>query len=116
MTKELTVHIGGSFNDMAKRVSEAWKLSGQGAAVAKGHLTFVNWEAFSSMMTTERLDLLRHLHHQPEANIAALAKSLRRSYREVHEDVELLDRAGLLELDDAGLRTSYDEIRTVIAL
>ncbi|TCU19086.1 hypothetical protein [Rhizobium sullae] len=116
MSKDIEVHIGSSFEDVAKRVADAWHKAEMGAPVTEDHLTFVGWEAFSRTMTAKRLELLRHLHRNPQTSISALAKSLKRDYRRVHEDVEILSEAGLIERDHDGLRAGYDEIRTIIAL
>lgn len=116
MSKEIDVHIGGEFDDIAARVAASWHRAEKGETVAEDHLTFVDWDAFSSTMTAKRLELLKYLHRNPQVSIAALARNLGRDYRRVHEDVEILARAGLIEQDRAGLRTGYDEIRTVIAL
>jgi len=67
-------------------------------------------------MTTKRFELLRHLHRSPEASIASLARSLNRDYKRVHEDVEALSQAGLIDRSADGLRADYNEIRTLIAL
>lgn len=116
MSKDIDLHIGGSFDEVAKRVTDAWHRAEKGEVAGEDHLTFVTWDAFSSTMTGKRLELLRHLHANPQASIAALARSLGRDYRRVHEDVEILGRAGLVQQDEAGLSAGYDEIRTVIAL
>ncbi|CAN7203306.1 hypothetical protein LJR255_000586 [Pararhizobium sp. LjRoot255] len=116
MSKDLQLHIGGSFDDVAKRVADAWHRAEKGEPVSEDHLTFVNWDALSQTMTTKRLELLRHLRHHPQVSIAALARSLGRDYRRVHEDVEILTKAGLIEHNAAGLHADYDEIRTIIAL
>jgi predicted transcriptional regulator len=116
VSKEIELHVGGSFNDIAARVADSWHRAEQGLPVSEDHLTFVDWDVFSSSMTGKRLELLRYLHKNPQASIAALARALGRDYRRVHEDVEILARAGLVEQDEQGLRAGYDEIRTVIAL
>ena len=67
-------------------------------------------------MTAKRFEMLRHLHRQPEASVAALARSLKRDYKRVHEDVEALSDAGLIDRNGEGLRAGYDEIHTRIAL
>ncbi len=76
----------------------------------------MTWDAFSSTMTGKRLELLRYLHKHPQVSVSALARALGRDYRRVHEDVEILGRAGLIEQDETGLHADYDEIRTVISL
>jgi predicted transcriptional regulator len=116
MSKDLEIHVGENFDAIARRVADAWHRAERGEKVQENHLTFMSWNALSSTMTTKRFELLRHLHRQPEVSVAALARSLGRDYKRVHEDVEALAAAGLVERDEAGLRADYDEIRTVIAL
>lgn len=116
MSKELQVHVGGTFSSVAQRVADAWHRAEQGEAISENHLTFVSWAALSKVMTPKRFELLRHLHRSPAASVAALARGLGRDYKRVHEDVEALSGAGLIERDDDGLRADYDEIRTVISL
>ena len=48
-------------------------------------------------MTGERYRLLRRLHSQPAKSVNALAQALQRQYRRVHEDVTVLEKAGLVE-------------------
>lgn len=39
-----------------------------------------------------------------------------RDYKRVHEDIELLSAAGLIERDEGQVRADYDEIRAAITL
>ncbi|MGE8102993.1 hypothetical protein ACQKP1_04805 [Allorhizobium sp. NPDC080224] len=116
MTRELDVHVGGGFDALQARVGDALRRHRDGEDVHEDHLTFVGWDAFARTMTAKRLELLRYLHRHPQDSVAALARSLNRHYRRVHEDVELLTAAGLIARDGLALSTGYDEIRTVIAL
>ncbi|MFN3461075.1 MAG: hypothetical protein ACK4ZN_08710 [Oceanibaculum sp.] len=116
MNRKLDIHVGGDFDALAKRVSAAWHRAEQGDVEGQEHLTFVSWEALSKVMTAKRMELLRHLHRNPAVSVAALARSLGRDYKRVHEDVESLSAAGLIERDATGLRADYAEIRTLIAL
>jgi predicted transcriptional regulator len=52
----------------------------------------------------------------PEASVASLARTLSRDYKRVHEDVEVLENAGLIQRGANGLHTDYDEIRAHISL
>ena len=112
----LEIHVGGTLDDMKRRVVDAVERAKRGEVVGEEHVTFESWEALASVMTTKRFEMLRHLHRNPEASVAALARSLKRDYKRVHEDVEALSEAGLIERSDDGLRAEYDEIRTLIAL
>lgn len=70
------------------------------------------------MLTLKRLELLHHLHRHPSASVNALAKAIGRDYRRVHEDIEALTGAGLVDRDEGGtgLSAPYDVIATRIAL
>lgn len=115
MTK-LHLHIGGSTEEMGKRFVKAWHRGKRGEAVDEHHITFESWEGLASVMTTKRLELLRHLHKHPSESIAELARALGRDYKRVHEDVEALTAAGLIDRDEEGLRAEYDEIQATIAM
>ena len=108
----LEIHVGGTLEDMKRHVVDAVERARRG----EKHVTFESWEALASVMTSKRFELLRHLHRTPEVSIASLARSLKRDYKRVHEDVEALSQAGLIDRSTDGLRAEYDEIRTLIAL
>jgi predicted transcriptional regulator len=116
MRKELNIHVGGGFDAVSKRVVDAWRRAERGEKVGERHLTFVSWATLAKVMTPKRFELLRHLHRNPAANVASLARSLKRDYKRVFEDVGALAKAGLIERDKNGLRAEYTEMRTVIAL
>jgi predicted transcriptional regulator len=113
---KLQIHVGGTLEDMKRRVADAVERAKRGEAVREDHVNFESWDALASVMTAKRFELLRHLHRSPEASIASLARSLKRDYKRVHEDVEALSAAGLIERTDQGLRAEYAEIRVQIAL
>ncbi len=105
------IHVGEGFAETERRALEAVERFARGETVDERHLTFENWRAFARIMTANRLELLRHVHRNPQKSILALAKALGRDYRRVHEDVEALAEAGLLNRDEAGLRADYDRLQ-----
>ncbi|MGL4440119.1 MAG: hypothetical protein ACRCUE_12695 [Bosea sp. (in: a-proteobacteria)] len=113
---KLDIHVGGTFADSKRRVLDAASRVECGDIVSEDHITFASWDALASVMTTKRFELVRHLRHHPETSIAALARSLKRDYKRVHEDVEALAAAGLVERSARGLRADYSEIRAQIAV
>ena len=116
MTTRLDIHVGGGFADGKGRILDAVERARRGEVVRADHVTFSSREALAAVMSTKRFEVLRHLHRQPERSVAAFARSLGRDFKCVHEDVEALVGAGLVDRDATGLRTDYDEIRTSIAL
>jgi predicted transcriptional regulator len=107
----LKIHVGGSFEDTKRRTLDAVARFERGESVEEHHLTFETWATFTRMMTANRLELLRHVHRHAPQSIRALAMALGRDYKRVHEDVEALVEAGLLDRDNAGLRADYDTIQ-----
>jgi hypothetical protein len=107
----LQIHVGAGFADTESRVLDAMARHEAGHDVCEAHVTFENWQTFARVMTANRLEILRHVHRSPTATILALARALNRDYKRVHEDVDALAAAGLLERTEGGLRADYDAIQ-----
>jgi predicted transcriptional regulator len=121
MTKRVQVHVGDSLDAIGHLVVDAWHRAERGELTgvnAEVHIGFETWETMVRVLSPKRLELLRHLHRNPAKNIRALAAALGRDYRRVHEDVEALEAAGLLERDKAGVRADYDafDVKLRVAL
>ena len=119
MTKDVQVHIGEGLEEAGRRFVDAWHRIERGEmGEAEHHVSFQSFDTFVRTMSPKRLELLRHVHRHPAKNIRALAQALGRDYRRVHEDVEALEAAGLLERDKEGLRAEYEtfEVQMRVAL
>jgi predicted transcriptional regulator len=108
MSKERRLHVGETLGDTGARAISAWHRMERGEEVNDKHISFKTWETMVKTLSPKRLEWLRHLHQNPAKNIRTLALALGRNYRRVHEDVEALAAAGLLDRDKAGLRADYD--------
>ena len=111
MSKAIHIHVADNLDTIGARVVDAWRRSERGELTEKNaevHIGFESWEALVRTLSPKRLELLRHLHRAPAKSIRSLALALGRDYRRVHEDVEALEAAGLLDRDDKGLRADYD--------
>ena len=116
MTK-VRITVGGDIEKEAwRRFVQAWRKAARGKAVRERHLAFESWAALSRVLTTKRLELLHHVRHHEVPSVRALAKAVDRDYSNVHADVRALTDAGLLELDDDGVRADYDAIETRVAI
>ena len=114
---EVTIHIGYDAKAVKARVLGAIHRAESGEPVGESHLTVESWEGLSRVLTGKRLALPRHLHGQPAASVAELARLLGRDYKRVHEDVEIMTNAGLIERSESGgVRAACDEIRASIRL
>ena len=101
-------HVGETLEDIGARAIDAWHRMENGEPLKEKHVSFATWETMVRVLSPKRLALLRHVHRHPARTIRALAQALRRDYRRVHEDVEALQAAGLLDRDMDGLRADYD--------
>ncbi len=125
MNGDMKIVVGGSAEDDAAAFLDAIARAEHGEAVHERMLSFQSWEGLASVMTGERYRLLRHLHAHPEPSVSALARALGRQYRRVHEDVTVLEGAGLVARDEASvwpartqgvLRVTADTIQAEIRL
>ncbi len=107
--------VGGTAEDDAAAFLDAIDRAECGDAVHERVLSFQSWEGLASVMTGERYRLLRHLHAHPEPSVSALARALGRQYRRVHEDVTVLEGAGLVARDEAPVRTTKRGVLRVTA-
>jgi predicted transcriptional regulator len=115
---DLKIHVGERRDAMGARFINAWHRAERGETVGERHLSFDSFETMTRILTPKRLALLRHLHRQPSASVAALSRAVKRDCKRVHEDVEALAGAGLIERATEGtaLRAPYGRIQTVIAM
>jgi len=116
MNEDMHIVVGGTIEDDATAFLAAIERAERGEAVHERVLSFQSWEGLASVMTGERYRLLRHLHGHPEASISALARALGRQYCRVHEDVTVLEGAGLVARTEGMVRTTADTIRAEIRL
>ena len=114
MSQFTKLRIGGDpASDLQEFVS-AWQRAETGDAREERILAFESWEALAAVMTGERLRMLRHLHAHPERSVNALALALKRQYRRVHDDVRILENAGLLDRSEGEVRATADKLTTEV--
>ena len=116
MSGDIKIVVGGTAEDDAAAFLDAVERADRGERVHERALSFQSWEGLASVMTGERYRLLRHLHAHPEPSVSALARSLGRQYRRVHEDVTVLEGAGLVARNDDSVWTTADAIQAEIRL
>ncbi len=113
---DVKLTVGGSLADDAAAFLKTWHRAEAGEIAPERTLAFESWEALSKLMTGERYRLLRHVHAHPEPSISALARSLGRQYRRVHDDVIALEAAGLVARDAGTVHTTTDQLTANIRL
>lgn len=115
MTDNVRAHIGGA-RDMGRRFVDAWHRVERGETVNETNVTFRDLETLLAALTPKRLHLLRYVRHNEVRNVSALAASLGRNYKNVHNDVEALTTLGLLTRTADRVVAPYAEVDAHLTL
>lgn len=114
-TNKVQVNVG-SLADMGKRFAGAWNRAAAGEPVQETHVTFLDVQTMLDTLSPRRLELLRHVRQHGAANVRELAQTLGRDYKNVHQDVAVLESAGLLVRDGRKLTAPRDELQANVSL
>ncbi len=106
----------GTLADMGKRFVGAWNRAAAGKRVNESHVTFLDVQTLLDTLSPRRLELLRHVRQHGAANVRELAQALGRDYKNVHQDVAVLESAGLLLRDGRRLFAPWDELQANVSL
>jgi predicted transcriptional regulator len=95
---KVTLHVG-SISDMSRRFTNAWNRVASGKKVNETHIMFLDLQTLVETLSLRRLELLNYVHQRGAENVKQLATALNRDYKNVHQDVAVLESAGLLLRD-----------------
>jgi len=108
--------MSGEMNVDLDALARAWALAPLEEHAGERTLTFESWNRLAALLTAERYRILHHLHDHPEPSVNALADALDREFRRVHEDVSVLEMAGLVDSSDGTVRVTADRLSVVLLL
>jgi predicted transcriptional regulator len=114
---KLEIEVGTTLRDALGEFGDAWKTHAADKRIATTQkVSFVDWRAFSAVMTPKRYELIRHLRREPAASVRALARALARDVKRVHEDVVVLAELGLIDRDETTgwLTTRLNKVTSTI--
>ena len=114
-THKVQVNVG-SLAEMEKRFSKAWNQAAAGEQVDETNVTFLDVQTMLDTLSPRRLDLLRHVRQYGASNVRELALALARDYKNVHQDVAVLEATGLLIRDGRKLSAPWDELQANVSL
>ena len=117
MSKTLYVRVS-TREDALDRFEAAWHLaSGRAPPAPLALLSFADLPLLMKNLTPARWELLKHLKTKGALTIFALAKALRRDYKNVHTDVSRLVELNLIEKTEESLvRVTWDAVRAELKL
>ena len=106
----------GSIADMSKRFSNAWNRATAGKKVSETNVTFLDVQTMIDTLSPRRLDLLKYVRQNGSDSVKSLALALERNYKNVHNDVVVLESAGLLVREGRKLSAPLDELSASVSL
>ena len=112
MSRDFKVAVK-SVDDFFSEAGEVLRNADQGILPEKPaeRVYFHDIKTFLKYITPRRYELLEQLHRSRALSIRALAKLLHRHYKNVYDDVKLLEQIGLVEKNDDGLfSVPWDEV------
>jgi predicted transcriptional regulator len=112
---KVTVHVG-SVSDMCRRFTNAWNQATAGRKVNETHITFLDLQTMLETLSLRRLELLKYVHQHGAQNVKQVAAALNRDYKNVHQDVAVLESAGLLLRDGRKLSAPWSELSASVSL
>jgi len=97
MTREIRAIIGSRDDMLDGALAAARSLDAGNASIVTEILYFDTAQEMLRVLSAKRMELLQRLRSAGAMNVLELAKSLGRDYKNVHTDVALLERFGLIE-------------------
>jgi len=117
--KEKNIKIGISDERKVNLVFiETWhRAEKEDVDIPEERLYFMEPSNFFQVLSKRRIALLKVLHEHGVSSIRELSRLLKRDYKNVYNDVQLLRKAGLIHQDSAKrIYVPWDKIKAEIAL
>jgi len=101
---------------MGQRFSAAWNQAQAGEKGSNTNVTFLDVQTMLDTLSPRRLVLLKFVRQHGSESIKSLALAIGRDYKNVHNDVTVLESAGLLVRNGRKLVAPWDELCTSVSL
>jgi predicted transcriptional regulator len=114
----VNVRVGRrSLDEIGAEFVAKYKAIDAGQKIQETTIRFHSLEALAKVLTPKRQAVLKFVKKHPTKNITVIAKGIKRSYKNVHEDVNLLLDAGfLVRKKDDVIQAPYSVINTEVQI
>ncbi len=117
--REKNIKIGlATEKEVNQEFIEAWHRAEEGEIdLSEERLYFMEPSNFFQVLSKRRIALLKTLHNHEISSIRELSRLLKRDYKNVYQDVQLLKKAGLIHQDSTKkIYVPWDKIKAEIPL
>jgi len=104
MKKNIRIEVKDE-KESAQEFVKAWHQAEKGLAAEQPaeRLYFKDLKTLLTVMTPRRMAALKTLHEHGPLSVRALAKELGRDYKNVHKDMQEMEKIGIVVRDEQGL-------------
>jgi predicted transcriptional regulator len=104
MKKNIRIEVKDE-KESAQEFVKAWRRAEKGLAAEQPaeRIYFKDLKTLLRSMTPRRMEALQTLHEQGPTSVRALARTLGRDYKNVHKDMQEMERIGIVVRDKKGL-------------
>lgn len=103
--------------DTLKEFAEVFgKIKNHEAVTPKRGVGFSTVEDFRKFFSKRRMELLSIIKHKKPKSIYELAKITNRGYKNVYDDVELLEHLGLITREDHRVDVEFNKLHIELAV
>lgn len=115
--RELAIGVS-SPEEIAREAVTVWKRAEKGLPPDRPieGVYFADFATLFRVLTNRRFELLRALCGRGKMTVRELARRLKRDYKNVHTDVQMLKRAGLIESDDGRIFMPWKTIKAELTV
>jgi predicted transcriptional regulator len=108
--KTLSVKIE-TMEETLAAAAASWKSAVTGAEVpARQTLSFDSWDAMHRTLAPKRLDIVRAMTGQGPLSVRDVARRVGRDVKNVHADLDMLTKSGVIDRTDAGFVFPFDRL------
>jgi predicted transcriptional regulator len=115
--KNIKIEVKGEKGSAGEFIN-AWHRAERGESPEEpvNRIYFQNLETLLRTLTPRRLELLKTLHDRDSISVRALAMALKRDYKNVYQDMKVLENIGLVVRTGNGLSVPWERIVAEIKL
>ena len=114
--KKIIIEIK-SVKDALKEFAEVFeKVKKEERVIQKKGVGFSDVNSFRRFFSERRMELLKVIKHKNPKSIYQLAKLTKREYKNVYEDVEILEELGLITRDNHKVGVEFNKLSVEIAV
>ena len=114
--KKVVVEIK-PLKEALKEFAEAFgEVKKEKKAISKRSIGFSDVDSFRVFFSKKRMELLSAIKHKKPKSVYQLAKILDREYKNVYDDVKLLEELGLITKENHSVEVEFNKLCVEVAV